>query len=348
MSGLKIFVIFTVIWSVLLAGVNFIVDPLQIYRRDDHPVFFKTMRYQIPGLVKHYDYDTILVGTSHSANFRPSDLDASMGSKSLNLSVNSSSGWEQNKIVSLALSTRSLTNVIWEMNYRTFDMNPTERIGSGVFPLYFYETSPATHFYYLYSLDGLRQSWKRLTRQGHKDIETINSWEARYAHLFDGKHIKEHYCTRVNENRRPGHYLGYEGALDTYLVKLAASHRETLFSVFLPPLSYLNYLLPNELAEFVRFRQLVFETAKSHENIIVLDFNSRFDWIGDPMNYKDIEHYSADISREMLLIASKKRDYVANWNVWEMNAGFVEFLRKKRLSEPACAFKLDATANAQL
>ncbi len=114
MKSVKVFAFFSMFWSALLVVFNYFVDPLQIYRRDSDPVFYKNMRYQIPGLIKQYEFDTIMVGTSHSANFKPSDLDPYLGSSSLNLSANASSGWEQSKVVSLALATRPVTTVLWK------------------------------------------------------------------------------------------------------------------------------------------------------------------------------------------------------------------------------------------
>ena len=60
-----------------LATINYLVDPYQYFRlrSPDAPGFLEQARFQNPSLIRHLDYDTLLVGSSLSENFRPSYFD---------------------------------------------------------------------------------------------------------------------------------------------------------------------------------------------------------------------------------------------------------------------------------
>lgn len=71
----------------LLAGcaaVVYRVDPCLYYRMPDswEPVFFSE-RYQAAGMVRNVPADTVLLGTSMAANYRPSQVEAAFGTTAL-------------------------------------------------------------------------------------------------------------------------------------------------------------------------------------------------------------------------------------------------------------------------
>ena len=67
---------FTVIPLLLLAGITVIVDPYFHYHAPleflEYPL--DNQRYQNDGIVKHFEYDAIITGTSMTENFHTSDL----------------------------------------------------------------------------------------------------------------------------------------------------------------------------------------------------------------------------------------------------------------------------------
>ena len=337
MIPLRTFFSFALFWLALLMCFNFFVDPIQYYRKQLHPLFVKNMRYQIPGLVKQYDFDTVFIGTSHSANFLPSELDKLMGSNSINLSVNGSFGWEQSQILIYAFENRKVANVVWEMNYRTIAYGAQNRVETGIFPLHLYQMNARSDLLYLFSIDTAWQSVKHLLGRGHRDIETINSWEEKFRHQFDGERARKHYCIRKSEEKiRRGEDLDYRNAVETYVLPTIIDQRDTTFYLFLPPLSYFNYLLDGEYQRFVEFRKELYLVASQNFNVVLLDFSNKFEWIGDAKNYKDVEHFSPAISSAILAIIARRQNYVEDWNVNNSNRKFAAFLSEKRAGEPPC------------
>ena len=147
-QSIKYFIAGFCFWSLALVSVNYIVDPLQYYRLDNSPRFVKNQRYQIPGLIRNYNFDTIFVGTSHSENFLASQLDKFGQTQSINLSISGSSAWEQMQVVNLASQQGELANVVWEMNYKSFAGANPNQISAGKFPQYLFQQDYTTPFYY--------------------------------------------------------------------------------------------------------------------------------------------------------------------------------------------------------
>ena len=68
----------------LISAVVILVDPFQIYRlatRYMPPIDNTTQVYANAGIVRRYDYDSAIVGTSVTENFRPSQMDALLGGR---------------------------------------------------------------------------------------------------------------------------------------------------------------------------------------------------------------------------------------------------------------------------
>ena len=67
----------------LAAGTVFVLDPFFHYHAPwtDLPPVSANERYQVGGIAEHFDYDSLVVGTSVTANFRASWFDELLGGK---------------------------------------------------------------------------------------------------------------------------------------------------------------------------------------------------------------------------------------------------------------------------
>src|ERR1700720_4922160 len=81
----------------LAAALNFVVDPLQLFRaaRLFAAMYSQDSRMQDAGLIRSQDFDTVFMGTSLAIHFRQSDIDRVLGVRSLKLSLNGSTSVEQ-------------------------------------------------------------------------------------------------------------------------------------------------------------------------------------------------------------------------------------------------------------
>src|SRR6266851_328864 len=102
---------------VLAAALNFVVDPLQLFRpaRLFAAMYSPDSRMQDAGLIRSQEFDTVFMGTSLAIHFRQSDIDRLLGVKSLKLSMTGSTSHEQSFVIAAALD-RHPKRAIWQVD----------------------------------------------------------------------------------------------------------------------------------------------------------------------------------------------------------------------------------------
>src|ERR1700737_736253 len=102
---------------VMAARLNFVVDPLQLFRpaRLFPAMYSPDSRMQDAGLVRSQDFDTVFMGTSLAIHFRQSDIDRLLGVRSVKLAMTGSNSREQSFVLAAALQ-RHPRRVIWQVD----------------------------------------------------------------------------------------------------------------------------------------------------------------------------------------------------------------------------------------
>ncbi len=161
------FVATVVVLAPAIALLNWLVDPLEYYRRAAYPPELSTQaRYQNPGLARNYDYDAVIIGTSVSFGFDLHDLAAKTGWQPINLAMQGASAHEQRMILEVALRTGRVKHVLWDMNYEYFRGSPDWVSDfEGPFPFYLYDTGVLDKIpNYLLNVDVTKTSLRVLLR----------------------------------------------------------------------------------------------------------------------------------------------------------------------------------------
>jgi hypothetical protein len=117
--ALLAFAMFSLLPIIITATVNYEIDPFQ-YFRVSHPAQFSNLmqRFQVPGIIRNYDFDSIVVGNSVVANLqnwmfdRPEFPDKP---KVMNLSFWGSTIREDSYVVALALKSKPIKTVYWSI-----------------------------------------------------------------------------------------------------------------------------------------------------------------------------------------------------------------------------------------
>jgi hypothetical protein len=101
----------------MAAALNFVVDPLQLFRpaRLFPAMYSPDSRMQDAGLIRSQDFDTVFMGTSLAIHFRQSDIDRALGVRSLKLSMSGANSREQGFVLAAAMERRP-KRVIWQMD----------------------------------------------------------------------------------------------------------------------------------------------------------------------------------------------------------------------------------------
>jgi len=150
---------------------NHTIDPLQIYSRSQvyAPEFSGDMRYQAAGLIKNYDYDTIIVGSASVVDFSLRELRDDYKIKAIRLAADYPSIAEEQQILKLALAENSkIKRIIWEIRSEVLALDENN------LPMYLYDKNPLNDYKYLLNPAITRQSANIILRhEWYNSEETL-------------------------------------------------------------------------------------------------------------------------------------------------------------------------------
>lgn len=308
---LKCYLAVTVAGLMVLVGFNLAVDPLHFYHRPFlHSTFVRDQRYQNPGLIKNYDYDAVVIGTSHTENFSADQMEKVLGWKVMRLSMSGSTAYEQHLILKKAFDTGKVRHVLWGLDFDSFLRKPDDvAVGKANFPFYLYEESLLTPIQYLLSRDTFGFSWRALWGRGEQHLERLHAWSDRFefseARVLAAWHYEQETGHRSSPtassalDSTPSEALAANVRL--HVAPLVEAHPEVTFHLFFPPYSILAYaddftLSEDRFGARLEFKEAIVNSICGYANACVSDFETAFDLTHDLSNYKDLTHYNRRIN----------------------------------------------------
>ena len=129
-----------------IAGASLLVifvDPFQVYRLATlymPPIDNTTQVYANAGIARNYDYDSAIVGTSVTENFRPSQMDELLGGRFIKLCTQSGTAYNHALLMDLAFRTHDIRRIVYGLDVYSF-IGATDKTGSTV-PFYLYDDNP--------------------------------------------------------------------------------------------------------------------------------------------------------------------------------------------------------------
>jgi hypothetical protein len=313
------------------AALTFTVDPLQIFRpaRFTPPMYSNDSRLQNAGLIHSQDFDTAFMGTSLAIHFRQSDLDRSLGVRSLKLAMPGSNSREQNFVLAAALQ-RGPKRIIWEMDDWIFRDAP-DIDATTYFPADLYRRNLRGLSSYLFSGAMAREALWMLAREAAPLRPALAGFGSAGLLKFAVARVDDINCLApdfdvpgdYNAGRAraafaritdPAHraYLseGYDyGAMvrnfERDAVGLIQSHPDVTFDVYFPPYSILQFVAMREAAPATLkivydFTGTISRRLADFPNVRLHDFRAVKSITHDLANYADVIHHSPAIDLEVI------------------------------------------------
>jgi len=320
--------------AALLAGaaaLNFIVDPLQIFRpaRLFAVMYSTDTRLQNAGLIQSQDFDTVFMGTSLAIHFRQSDIDRALGVRSLKLAMTGSNSHEQVFVLAAALQ-RHPDRVIWELDDWIFcdaadiDANPYlpadlyRRNAKGI-ARYLFNGATARESAWILarSVPPLSNLAARLTTDAvfSFTVPNVDDIFALSPDIDVGKAYNATKATVAFTNitdpaRSAGLAEGYDydamvRNFERDAVGLIASHPGVDFDIYFPPYSILQWVAmrdasPATLKIVYDLTTHISRRLAEFPNVRLHDFRGVRDVTHDLDNYSDVIHHSPAVDLKVL------------------------------------------------
>lgn len=344
------------VFVVLPSTIVVLADPCHVFHRPIGGIFRHGFTYnqrcQNAGLINQYlagnggRSAAVLVGTSLSGNFLPSDITRAYDlQRALKLFLPDGRPAEQQATMEHALQNQSAKLAIWEILPQQYLLYGKDGMGklvdSAIFPAYLYNRSRLDDYRYIFNQATLQATLDVLQQADIVNIPSIDMmgiWDhgcptTRSCNPFHTavdisdlrKDFKQPLHTLLRDAERAT--LDYS-TVDQRLLSTLQRHCNTALRIdlFFPPLSYLWFSRQNSLEFHYHLYMLRYVTGKiaTCDNIRVFAFNDE-GWIaGDLAHYHDPRHFYGDVQRYIIESMASGKHVINTDNVAAYEKRFID------------------------
>ncbi len=285
----------------LLSALVIVIDPFQVYRLAEHympPIDNTTQVYSNAGIVRSYEYDSIVVGTSVTENFRPRQMDELLGGRFIKLCSSAGTAYNHAILMDLAFQTHDIKRVVYGLDVYSF-IRGLEETGTQM-PMYLYDDNPFNDVQYWLNRSVLGNFLPRCLRtwgqtQTDQLRDTMYLWQDQYR--FGAEYALKGISFRPAETRLPADaYIETAAAnLQTHLIPFIESNPQTQFDIFFPPYSAAEWVKMESNGTFdalLALRRLCYDALSGYDNVRIYDYAVQEHWVLRIDFYKDSLHYN--------------------------------------------------------
>ncbi len=329
---IRFVVVLSSVFILLSILVNFIIDPLQQYRKPTlyHTFYSGNERALNPGLAKNHDFKSVVIGSSMTENFLISKVNE-IAPDPIKLPISSGSAYEHALLLNTVFKTsKKIDTVLIGLDiYAVFGKVDRLDYGEGSVPLYLYDTNYFNDIFYLANFDTLKESAKVFTRKyTHKDspnwnYENMYQWQ----HLYENDFGKEILLKQLEAYKEDKKFLksdysfeNLKNSFDYNFLPIVQNNPNTKFIFFYPPYSILEYRIWHKngtLEDILKFKKYMVAQLGVLNNVEVYDFHSAKEITTNLDNYKDFSHYHQNINHWVVDKIKEKKFLVTNQNIDE-------------------------------
>ena len=308
---------FFIVFLTMLLGAGAataVIDPYFHYHKPlkglSYPL--NNQRYQNNGIVKHFDYDAIITGTSMTENFKATEFDRIFQVNSIKIPFSGGSYKEMNDNLEIALAHNDGIKIILRgLDYNSF-LSPADsmRYEEDFYPWYLYDDNPFNDVKYVFNktiLFGATKNVISRTRSGlpSTTFDEYSNWMANYTfgkEAVDGTYTRAEKADGITPISQED-YKNIRENITQNVTELAAAHPEIEFYLFFTPYSIYDWDSLNQAGTLKRQlagEKYAIELMLPYDNIHLFSFFTEHDMICDLDNYKDIAHYGENINSRIL------------------------------------------------
>lgn len=319
----------TVLILILLAMV--IVDPYFHYHGKIPGISYRLYheRYINSGIVKNFEYDTIITGSSMNQNFKTSQLDELWGVNSIKVPYSGAGFREIKTTLEKAFeSDNEIKYVLWGLDYNGL-LREGYWKGYEEYPEYLYDNNLLNDVSYVWNKELIFQGLITdllMTLQGEEGttFDEYSSWDAGRGWESISKTYwrSEEVLPMQQQLEEVEGYLIRDN-VGRNIAELAKAHPETKFILFYTPYSALYWesiYRDGTLEKQLLSEKIATEILLECENIHLFTFCQETEITGNINNYRDKEHYVAEINDMILQWITEGKGLVTKDNYEEIIA----------------------------
>lgn len=311
--------------ALIMIAVAWIIDPYFHFHKPFSFVSYRLYneRYTNDGISRHFEYDTIITGTSMAQNFKTSEADRIFGVKSVKETFSGAGFKELSENLDRALKRNGdLKTVIWSVDFNALIREKDYDIYSG-YPDYLYDDNLLNDVHYVFNktvwYEGIVPNLiMTIMGQESTTFDEYSAWEKElgYDYVMAGYDRWEERA-----EMRPGLSAEEEKMvaenIQQNFVDLVNKYPNTTFYLFYTPYSICWWDFMNQeglMLQQFEAERITTELLLQCPNVRLYNFNDQYDVITNFDNYRDREHYGAHINSQILEWLAKGEGLVTSGN----------------------------------
>lgn len=265
---------------------------------------------QMPGTVRNFDYDSVLVGSSVAENFDGDFLDDIYGCRTLKLIRASGSMADLLYYLDMAQEEQNLKNVFWCLDIFALESSTQVTLYGEDIPRYLHTKAVYDDLPYLFNKEILLEKIPTMLAMAGQGInvggnaynwsrdKVFNADRAMLAYdrsgVAHGQEVEQIVSAALKQNTSDNIEL---------LTAQIEAHPEITYRFMFPPYSMLWWdcaYVNGQLEERLYILEETLPVLLSFENVEVYFFQANEEIVCNLDNYMDMIHYSPEVSQSML------------------------------------------------
>ena len=305
----------------IIGSINVIIDPFFHYHKPlsflNYPFFSNQQRYINDGILKNFDYNAFIIGTSMTENFRTSEFDSLFNVNSVKVPFFGASYKEINDNLETGLKNKkNIKYVLRGLDYNAINKESREMTYK-VYPCYLYDENIFNDYKYFLSRGSFFQSIIILIRSlFFKEKMNFDDYSRWNENFIPGKeNILKTYKRIIKKDIIK--YLSQEDIdkidknIKENVIKLPKEYPNVKFIYFITPYSIIYWDDLNqkgELEKQILAEKYMIEKILEIPNIELYSFFNNYEMITNLDNYRDAGHYMGNIN-DQILVWIKNKEY---------------------------------------
>ena len=301
--------IITVLILIFTVGaVVYVFDPFYHYHKPwlGLKEVLNDKEYQCIGTLRHFDYDTLLVGSSVMENNNNAWYDEAYGVKSIKAIRSYGATADLCYLMDEAYESHDIKYVFYNIDPSSLSADAETTYESTGCPMYLYDHNPFNDVQYLFNKDVLFEKIPYMIANSYLgDYDEGLSYNWAKWKTFDIQMALGLYYRPIDvvEMQDETIYSDKLSANIALLTKEVADHPETQFMFFYPAYSMLwwdGVYRTGERDAYIYCEKEMTKALLQYDNVRIFCFQNEPDVITNLYNYMDSIHFSPEINKLML------------------------------------------------